>query len=458
MATRPQLEGYRPVKRRRPAGNRGLKRARSQVRDALHALPAELREDIETPACPWEDIPAPAYLMPPPELPRAVGERVLIDGARAKIVKVSRKDGHKLKVRFSGTKQKQWLLDTQIDPPESHSLADAWRGLEDVHADRMATASVLQSLGVAWTPANRAEPPVRAPPGPPHRPPSAPHSFVHSSIDAPATTAVAGSAVESGAAQPAAAADEVEEGGGLSAGRWGRAHSRGVGTLGQPPRCGDKGVSEGADRPEEDAAEEGMRENAGNGPAVSGAHGALEAHANGGAPGSGDRRPERAAASVPTGSLRSLFLQPAIFSLFGPADGEEDEAAGGSALPQPQPFLLGSVPHDAARTEALAGSTRQPVTTAGTASAVRQEGAAAGSAPAARAEAELEPVLFMRTHTEDELTVQWQQRRQQGFKDFKSKHKTDVRQALKRKRQLALRGGQGARGKQRVLRATSHRR
>lgn len=397
-------EGHRVVKRRRPAGNRGAKRVASLLRSALEHLPAELREDIEAPASLWEDIPEPASLMPPPEPPRAVGERVRVDGARAKVVRVSRRDARKIKVRLSGSRRKQWLLDSQLDPPEGAPLARLWRGDADADlaADRSATALVLRALGVAWTPAARAEAHApRPPPPPPAPPPTAPPAAAGGADEraasgggsAPPPAAPDGSAPAAGAEHPWPAAAE---------------------TSGERLRGAQEGSADG-------------------GRVLSGGAGAAAGGADGG---SGVGAAPPAAAGGAAGSLRSLFLQPAAFSLFGGVEEDDADDAGGAAAQEPPlPEAMG------------AGGEKAPGARAAGAAAPGAAASASGAGgekARARAEAVLQPVLFMRTNSEAELTEAWRERRQQGFKDFKSKHKADVRQALKRsKHKLAMRGGHG---------------
>ncbi|KAG8460673.1 hypothetical protein KFE25_011448 [Diacronema lutheri] len=434
MATRPMVEGQRVVKRRRPAGNRGAKRVRTLLRDALHALPAELREDIETPTTAWEDTPEPASLMPPPEPPRAVGERVRLDGADAEVLKVSSKDAHKLKVRLRGTTRKLWVLDTQLDPPEAGALARLWGAGTDgadvaIAADRTATASVLRGLGVEWSPAHGVDTggaasagSARAPPPPP--PPGAPAAR-ESPGSPPREPARRG--VEREAVGTAEHVSDVQAGTPAADGtrpRPSRAPSGGAVRAGAAAGGAvDAGLNVGV-------CAEHLSDVVGAPLAGAAADGAVRADAQpsqraGGGAG------ERAAAAGAAGSLRSLFMQPATFTLFGSTG---DDAQSPRVAP-PSPAHL--TPGDSA----AAPTARVPAAAelAAAHAAVRASkplGAAAG----------LQPLLFMRTQPEAELTDAWRERRQQGFKDFKSKHKTDVRQARKRKRQLALRGSRGRGG------------
>ncbi|KAJ1625362.1 hypothetical protein T492DRAFT_1040646 [Pavlovales sp. CCMP2436] len=426
-------------RRCRPPGNRGVKLARTQLAYALHGLPAEVRDDIEqVAATAWEDTPAPASLMPRGETRvRAKGERVTVDGERAKVVKVSRKDACKLKVRFKGTRQKLWLLEHQIDPDKPASLPDADAA---VRADRATIANVLRSLGVAWS-AAPAPPPMPPPRLPIPRATTANDSSDSTSDDtssadeepprvsapsrAEPTDDTSGStlddtssadeeppraSVPSGDAEPADATSDSTSSGTSSEDEVPRA---GGGSAVPPAAGGDAPV---ALDPASAGAPPARKRAAPDAVATSERGGGADAKSAKPSPADAGKEDSRLR------SIRHLFMRPVTFSLFG----DEAMADGAAAAP----FLLAL--------EADFPPSSLPAVEAAHAAA------AAPAVPPPPAPL-LRPVLFMRTQTEAELTEAWRERRQSGFKDFKSKHKLDVRQAAKRSRERSQRGAQAAR-------------
>jgi hypothetical protein len=447
---------------------------RSQVRDALVALPADLREEIETPGCPWEDTPPPLTLMPPCAPTPAVGDPVVVDGEHARVLKTSRKRPHELKVRFKGSRRKAWLLDSELDLP-AYARLDAEsvraRTVSEADADSLRTADVLRALGVAWVPARLAAV-VCAPPPPPPREGAAyarahaaavggaSESSSSSSDDGSSDSSAEVAAVDGADPEPAtmaarstlvvqadtssASSDESGDSDDETPAAAAPAPARATAARAPPSSDSSSSTSSGSTSASEAEGEDAVA-GAAIGAAVSppsapssssssdsttdddaddDAASEPAAREAGETTATGTAGVVPAAASGDGGSLRSLFMQPEAFSLgtslFGGATLADVADAAAAAQPRPRPDGAGA-------------------------------GAAAQPAPPVRPAPEqtLRPVLFARTQPEAELTAAWQSLREAGFKDFKSKTKVDKRNALKRNRAAAARGVRDAR-KQRV--------